>query len=205
MFPTEMIMQHQRELGLTDEQKQFMRSEKCVQFVTQACKDFEPDLAHVDSGWIAGWSPIGWSFGHPGSGTENLPVVGVLGYQADAYARWAGKALPRETAWEKAARGIDGRAFVHGNVFRPGATLATELLPNGSRPVDVSVYGVHDMMASVPEWTRTALEQSHVVRGGKYESTMPADLRLAIRRENVPAGLRSIAPAPDLEVERRDR
>ncbi len=80
-------------------------------------------------------------------------VTGVTWEEADAYAKWAGKRLPTETEWEKAARGEDGRIFPWGNHFVPGVVLNHEggrvdAVPNGASP-----YRVEQMAGNVWEWT----------------------------------------------------
>jgi len=89
------------------------------------------------------------------------PVQHVSWYEADAYARWAGKRLPSEAEWEKAARwdpaAQRSRRFPWGDVYEEGrANLGQRRLrpaPVGSYPQGASAYGVQQMLGDVWEWT----------------------------------------------------
>ena len=95
----------------------------------------------------------------PPKGKERHPVVLVSWEDVRAYAAWAGKRLPAEAEWERAARGTDGRRWPWGDDFVQGRCNTRESGANGTMlvgrysPQGDSADGVGDMVGNVWEWT----------------------------------------------------
>jgi formylglycine-generating enzyme len=163
------------------------------------------DLRNISNWWR--WTP-GAYWRHPeGKGSSvagrlDHPVVQVAFEDAEAYAGWAGKALPTEAEWEFAARGgLDGAEFVWGDEFAPeGRQMANtwqgefpwqNLCADGferTSPVGVfpaNGYGLFDMAGNVWEWTTDWFSSRHAAaaspccvpnnpRGGPVEASFDA-------------------------------
>lgn len=91
-------------------------------------------------------------------GKEDYPLTNVTWDDAKAYAKWAGKRLPTEAEWEKAARGAEGYDYPWGNKWDPTKSNCNEMgyrntVEVGRMELDKSPFGVYDMMGNVQEWT----------------------------------------------------
>ena len=131
------------------------------------------DLSDYTNWWV--WTP-GASWRHPRGPQSSIddilqhPVVHVAYEDAEAYALWAGRELPTEAEWERAARGgLEGKKFTWGDEHFPGGKAVANswqgefpwqnLLVDGfegTSPVGSfppNSYGLSDMAGNVWEWT----------------------------------------------------
>jgi formylglycine-generating enzyme required for sulfatase activity len=160
------------------------------------------------------WTP-GADWRHPEGpesnvgGRERHPVTHVALADAEAYAAWAGKALPGEAEWEYAARGgLDGATYTWGEVFAPKGRMMANTWQGefpwqntcadgfeGTSPVErypSNGYGLYDMAGNVWEWTTDTFDAPSPMSGSACCPPEPADAGYA--RKVIKGGSHLCAP-----------
>ena len=134
------------------------------------------------------------------TGMAYYPVTCITWNDANAYLKWAGKRLPSEAEWEKAAAGTDGRLFPWGNEWDPDkcnnlllnrpdkirlmcnmedgrGTIPINEMPEGKSP-----YGVEDMAGNVSEWCLDWYDKDFYKKSSKANPQGPPSGKFKVNR-----------------------
>lgn len=158
-------------------------------------------VPYVNAFWA---EPYNWRNGTYPPDKADHPVVLVNWFDAAAFAKWAGKRLPTEAEWEKAARGTEGLLWPWGNTWDINKCNIRESFYNMTQPVNrfesgKSPYGCYGMAGNVMEWVNDWYSENYyansplkdppgpaagtmkVVRGGGWDSNVNLYARTAYR------------------------
>jgi formylglycine-generating enzyme required for sulfatase activity len=144
-----------------------------------------------DPVWQGGYSPDYFKQAE----YSNYPMVRINWKEAQSYCQWAGKRLPTEAEWEKAARGTDERIYPWGNnppscdlanlskcINPPDFSPVLSLKTVGSYPEGVSPYKAYDMLGNTWEWVADWFSETYYSQSPERNPTGPSTGQYRILR-----------------------